>query len=228
MADEASETWGGAVKNWLGALGFILPMAAIEEAVRHFVDVEHPSIPLWVSATLIVAGLLIFASPAGWKQLKKRGRKTMAAIVIVISAVGLMLGVYLLANPATPRTEITKAGGSSSPESQVNALAPRATLQLLMRPNQDPLELSRDNVWRWYAFKTMGRDAAGNSRTIATFIYLTFDHPVQTNYRRVFSSSDPKLRFDVLDLTERSMVIGINDTDISGATIDVQVSGSPL
>jgi hypothetical protein len=107
MADEASETLAGALRNWLGALGFILPLVGVEELVRHFVDTLHPTLPPWVSAALIVAGLLIYASPAGWKRL--RGRQSMAIAVIVVSALGLMLGIYLLARPSPPLTEAATA-----------------------------------------------------------------------------------------------------------------------
>jgi hypothetical protein len=151
----------------------------------------------------------------------------MAIAIIVISALGLMLGIYFLAKSSISSAEVTQAG-ASAPQAAQGALAARASLQLLMRPNQDPQELSRDNVWRWFAFKIMGQDQTGKQVPIATFIYLTFDRPIETNYRRVFSPSNPNLHFDVLDLTARSMIIGIQNVDPSGQTIEVQISGTPL
>jgi hypothetical protein len=80
MADEASETMAGALKNWLGALGFILPLVGVEELIRHFVDTQHPSLPLLISIVLILAGLLIYASPAVWKRLKAQGATFFPAV----------------------------------------------------------------------------------------------------------------------------------------------------
>jgi hypothetical protein len=71
MADDASDTIGGGSRNYLGALGFILPLVGVEELVRHFVDTQHPSLPWWVSLILIAAGYPIYISPAIWKRLRR-------------------------------------------------------------------------------------------------------------------------------------------------------------
>jgi hypothetical protein len=68
MADDASETFGGGLRNYLGAIGFILPLVGVEELVRHFVDTTHPSLPWWASTGLIAIGLPIYWSPAIWKK----------------------------------------------------------------------------------------------------------------------------------------------------------------
>jgi hypothetical protein len=68
MADEASETMAGALKNWLGALGFIAPLVA------HFVDTQHPSLPPWASIALMLAGLAIYASPVAWMRSRGGGK----------------------------------------------------------------------------------------------------------------------------------------------------------
>jgi hypothetical protein len=70
MADDASESFGGGLRNYLGALGFILPLVGFEELIRHFVDTRLPSLPWWVSAILIVSGLPVYQSPAIWKRLR--------------------------------------------------------------------------------------------------------------------------------------------------------------
>jgi hypothetical protein len=70
MADEASDTFGGSVRNYLGALGFILPLVGFEELIRHFVDTEHPSLPWWLGAAFVVAGYPIYSLPAIWKHLR--------------------------------------------------------------------------------------------------------------------------------------------------------------
>jgi hypothetical protein len=75
MADEASSTFGGGVKNYLGALGFLLPMVGLEELVRHFVDTEHPSLPWKISAILIAAGLPLFVLPWMWNLIWRKSEK---------------------------------------------------------------------------------------------------------------------------------------------------------
>jgi hypothetical protein len=70
MADDAADTFGGGLRNFLGALGFILPLVGVEELVRHFVDVQHPSLPWWISAILIASGYPIYVSPAIWNRLR--------------------------------------------------------------------------------------------------------------------------------------------------------------
>jgi hypothetical protein len=63
MSDEASDTIGGGLRNWLGALGFIVPLIGAE-TIRE-------GGPKWVGAILIVAGLPIYWSPAIWKWLRR-------------------------------------------------------------------------------------------------------------------------------------------------------------
>jgi hypothetical protein len=69
MADDASETFGGGVRNYLGALGFILPLVGLEELIRSYVS-EQSALPHWVSIVLIVAGLPIYVAPAAWKKFR--------------------------------------------------------------------------------------------------------------------------------------------------------------
>ena len=63
MADEASDTIGGGLRNWLGALGFIVPLIGAE--------IIREGGPNWVGAILIAAGLPIYWSPAIWKWLRR-------------------------------------------------------------------------------------------------------------------------------------------------------------
>ena len=109
MADEASETMAGALKNWLGALGFIAPLVA------HFVDTQHPSLPPWASIALMLAGLAIYASPVAWMRVTGRGQKPMAIAVIIVSALGLMFGIYLLARPSASAPPQTPTDDAEKP-----------------------------------------------------------------------------------------------------------------
>jgi hypothetical protein len=129
---------------------------------------------------------------------------------------------------AVTETTSTTTSASSSPVPAGSASVQRASLRLLIRPNQDPEELTKENVWRWFVFTTVGVGANGERSPLATYIFLTFDRPVRTNYRRVFSPSNANLHFEVPDLTERSMVVGINNVDLTGQTVEIQVSGDPL
>jgi hypothetical protein len=62
MTQEASDTIGGGLRNWLGALGFIVPLIEAE--------IIREGGPKWIGAILIVAGLPIYWSPAIWKWLR--------------------------------------------------------------------------------------------------------------------------------------------------------------
>ncbi len=69
MADEASKTLGGGIRNYLGTLGFILPLVGLEEFVRSLVS-DQPALPHWASFTLIVAGLPLYVAPWAWDRLQ--------------------------------------------------------------------------------------------------------------------------------------------------------------
>jgi hypothetical protein len=63
MADEASDTISGGIRNFLGALGFISALIGAE--------VLRESGPNWVGVTLIAAGLPIYLSPVAWKAARR-------------------------------------------------------------------------------------------------------------------------------------------------------------
>ena len=65
MADEASKTLGGGIRNYLGTLEFIDYRSSVfEEFVRSLVS-DEPALPHWASFTLIVAGLPLYVAPWG-------------------------------------------------------------------------------------------------------------------------------------------------------------------
>jgi hypothetical protein len=68
MADEASDTVSGAVKNYLGALGFILPLVGVEEVLRWALTGSG-----WptVGTILIVSGLPLYLSPSIWRWIRR-------------------------------------------------------------------------------------------------------------------------------------------------------------
>ena len=164
-----------------------------------------------------------------------RNMLTVGIVLMVVAVVCAGIGGAILyvglgkGTEAAGITTTTGSGASVMPPPSGDVLAEKASLRLLMRPNQDPLELSNDNIWRWYSFKTIGQNAETKQLfPIGTYFFLTFTHPIKTNYRRVFSASNADWHFDILDLTSRSMVIAINNVDVTGATIEIHVSGSPL
>ncbi|MFI5001344.1 MAG: hypothetical protein ACHQK9_15815 [Reyranellales bacterium] len=152
-----------------------------------------------------------------------------AAGLILISAAVVGYVAYRPSGTTTVSSATPQTGTSATPPAATVTLAQGASLQLLMRPKQDPQELGKENIWRWYSFQMAQKDAAtGQLSPLVTFIFITFDQPVATNYRRVVSPSNPTLHFNVRDLTQRSMVISIESEDVTGATIDVRVSASPI
>jgi hypothetical protein len=104
MSDEASETVAGGIRNFLGALGFIAPLIGAELLMAG----ERPP---WIGWTLIVAGLPIYLSPAVWKKIvaafRGQGQKQMAFAIIAAGAIGLAVGIYLLAS--NPKPVVTAA-----------------------------------------------------------------------------------------------------------------------
>jgi hypothetical protein len=71
------------------------------------------------------------------------------ALFLVAGAFRLIWGV-----PATPSTTATVAQtGHSTDQTNPQPTAERVQLKLLMRRDQDPLELpGMENVWRWYTY----------------------------------------------------------------------------
>lgn len=84
MSDEASDTIGGGLRNWLGALGFIVPLIGAE--------IIREGGPKWVGAILIVAGLPIYWSPAIWKWLRRGKPATEPAPLAYLHAEDSELG----------------------------------------------------------------------------------------------------------------------------------------
>jgi hypothetical protein len=154
-----------------------------------------------------------------------------ALIIIAVVCVGTGAALVLFGTKGPSAGASQATVGTSAPPPAASASASSASLRLLFRPNQDPQELAKQNIWRWFTFKIVNQNpATGQAFPIGTYIFLTFDPPVQTNYRRVFSPGHPELRFVVADLTARSMVITADNLDLEqiGATLEIQVSADPL
>jgi hypothetical protein len=64
MADEASESFGGGVRNWLGAVGFCAVLIGAEM-------LRENTAPIWIGTLLIIIGLAIFLLPFVWRRIKK-------------------------------------------------------------------------------------------------------------------------------------------------------------
>lgn len=173
------------------------------------------------------------------KRFQLTGSRKMLALGIVLMVIAVVCagigGAVLYIGATRPvagvseGTTTTQTSTSAAPTAPTGALAQSASLQLLIRVNQEPQELARENIWRWFVFKMANRNPETNEIiTLGTYFFVTFDRPVQTNYRRIFSPSNPALHFEVLDLTARSMVVAISNVDITGATVEMQVSVNPL
>jgi hypothetical protein len=220
MSDAAVPDKFWPLVRWLvNALAWMLPLVAIEQAAE-----GHDDRAIFLGA----AALIDIAIASKWER-----RRHMAFLLIGVGAIILAGGIYFLASKGAsdkPVREVATLGVSSpAPESQnQTALVERSSLRLLMRPRQDPQEISKENIWRWFVFKALGLSAEGKEISIGTFIFLSFDRPTNTNYRRVFSPSEPNLRFDVLDISARSMVIFVGNVDVTGQTVEIHVSANPL
>jgi hypothetical protein len=212
-------------------LVWILPLIALERAADGYDEVAAIFGLLWL------ADLVIAVTWGRLGRLFATGNREVTLALLAAAIIGLLLAggaIGALAvrgrlfagetSAGIATTTQTTASAAPTPSTEVQG----ATLRLLLRPNQDPQEQAKDNVWRWFVFKTMGQAPDGKLTTLATYIFITFDKPVQTNYRRVFSPSNPALHFDVPDLTARSMIVTINNIDLAGETVEINVSGSPL
>ena len=63
MSDPASDTFVGGIKNYLRAIGFLLPMLGGGQLLS-----ANPAVlPVWASWLLIFAGLPVYIAPAIWR-----------------------------------------------------------------------------------------------------------------------------------------------------------------
>lgn len=76
LADEASDTAVGGLKNFLGALGFISPLLGGEEVLRWFLTGSGSP---RAGVALIVLGLPLYLSPAAWKAARRRIKRGKAS-----------------------------------------------------------------------------------------------------------------------------------------------------
>jgi hypothetical protein len=123
---------------------------------------------------------------------------------------------------------ISGVGPHVSPLAELGKTVPNAHLRLLMRPQQEPEELTNENIYRWFSFRSIAQDPKTHDvKHLGSYVFLVFRTPVMPNYRRAFSPTHPNLRLDVIDVTSRSMVV-IIDEDPTGATLDIQLSQKPI
>lgn len=123
---------------------------------------------------------------------------------------------------------LIETSSSSPPPTDQDRIAAQAVhLQLLFRRNQEPQEIAKQNVWRWFVFTNLGVEKeTGQKRILSTQIFLTFDQPIHSNYRRIVCSKD--VRANVLDFTARSAIVSIEEVELADWTIDIQFSATPL
>jgi hypothetical protein len=176
----------------------------------------------------VIGGLLVllFCLAIWWHRRQQAAKKPGMASWYFIAPC-LFIAVLTIA-AASYGIGIRSASGLNAKATETTVAATGASVRLQMRPNQDPVELSKDNVWRWFVFKNLAKDAKGKTILIGTYIFLVFDKPVPTSYRRVISQSHPNVRFQIIEFTERSMVIFAPDVDLEAANVEVEVSGKPI
>jgi hypothetical protein len=184
----------------------------------------------WLAGWIFWGSCIFALACSGWWGIENWDwlMATIKPIHIAWVAVALLATALIWQSRQSSSSSIASTSASSSPAVQTPATSVGAGLELLIRPNQDPKEISKDNVWRWFVFKTLGRDPKGKTILIGTYIFLVFDKPVPTAYRKAFSPNFPNTRFQIIEFTERSMVIFVDSADLDNATIEVKVSDKPV
>jgi hypothetical protein len=121
------------------------------------------------------------------------------------------------------RTKFTKRSNEAP-----GAIAKDVELRLLFRPNQEPLEVTNRNVWRWFVYANIDENPATRERRVrATQVILIFDRPIDALYRRI-AISRPDVRPQVIDLSARGAVISVNDTELTDTVMGVSFSADPI
>jgi hypothetical protein len=106
-------------------------------------------------------------------------------------------------------------------------LSDQASLRLWFKPNEDAVELSKDNIWRWFAYVSVNINPLTNERKLmSTQIVLTFEEPITPLYRRV-SVSVAGVHANVIDFTARSAIISFNDANLENAVVEMDFGALP-
>jgi len=79
MSDEVPDSAGGAVRAFLGALGFIVAMVGVEMMAEKAGD------RIWVGLGLVVVSLPVFFSAFMWKWFRQRVGKLFADRLVAIA-----------------------------------------------------------------------------------------------------------------------------------------------
>lgn len=163
--------------------------------------------------------------PDDWRQLMDE--KLPSALQWLFSTPGwvpgilaiLLTGWLMWVSWPKPNTR-TLTSTTSLDRGSLEAPKTSASGKFLMRRGQEPQEIQNDNVWRWFVFKSVAvnPDAKDKKKTLAVFIFLTFDLPVRSLYRRV-SCSTEHVSINVLDVSDRSAVIAA-EGDIDDCVVD--------
>ena len=161
-------TFAEAGKGVIANLTWIIPLVVLERALDgHY----------WQTAILVAGWIILVVMAIRWHAFEGLQRRhQMAWIVIILGALILGGGIVLLGSQSVTKgpdlseaTTTSQATASSAATPTIGALAQSTSLRLLIRPNQDPLEISRDNIWRWYVFKTMNKNpTTGETHIIGT------------------------------------------------------------
>jgi hypothetical protein len=200
--------------------------------------------------TLLTTCVALFAgvAPTKWPH-----QKWVADIVLTVSGLGALVslgyminqngGIAMLQKPIffIALGLVVAVTGVIWQLRQNSAIAPAAeqeisanvehtaSVTLLMRPSQDPQEIANHNMYRWFVFRSVGLNANGNqTNIIGNYFFLIFEKPINSTYRRVTSLSNPNLMFNIIDISNRSAVIEISNTDLSGQTVELKFSDAPI
>jgi hypothetical protein len=93
-------------------------------------------------------------------------------------------------------------------------------LKLAMRGLQNPQELFRTNVFRWFVQKTYGQSPNGDPIFQGQVFVVVFDKPFVPLYGTV-ECSKPGVHFEQFELSERMAMIGVAD-ELDGQTVEIR------
>lgn len=119
--------------------------------------------------------------------------------------------------PATKRDE----HAPSPPPKETSAV-----IRLFLRTNEEPSEIYKRNIWRWFVYKIGSIETNGTRKILATHVFIIFEDEFAHLYRRITIAPSSSI-VQVLDATNRSAII-VLDGDIENVTLDAVFSNTPV
>ncbi len=102
-----------------------------------------------------------------------------------------------------------------------------ATLTVIFRKGQDPLEIKSENIGRWYvAYYGVTTEPGGGVSVAGAFFFIVFDTPIFNNYKRLYSTN-PEVRINIMDYSSRGVVVQIAGPVVE-SSLEMAFGASPI